>query len=158
NPPAGEEVDRDVELVLGWHICRIAVPLENSLVDKVDILDEGDLDLQTGGSHRSADRPAKLSDNSLLDFAYRIDRTQLNGRHDSQVGDRIREGAGNLRSIENTWWSWEDSNFQPNDYQSLALSVRGLIFEWWGREDSNLEPAFMLRLSKDEARRIAANI
>ena len=44
---------------------RIAVPLENSLVHKVDILDEGDLDLQTGGSHRSADRLAELSDNRL---------------------------------------------------------------------------------------------
>jgi len=22
------------------------------------------------------------------------------------------------------WWGWEDSNFQPNDYQSLALSSR----------------------------------
>src|SRR4029453_2321002 len=45
NPPAGEEVDRDVELVLGWHIGRITVPLENSLVDKVDVLDEGALGL-----------------------------------------------------------------------------------------------------------------
>src|ERR1700730_11740088 len=43
NPPAGEEVDRDVELVLGRHIGRIAVPLENSLVDKVNVLDEGHL-------------------------------------------------------------------------------------------------------------------
>jgi hypothetical protein len=33
NSPAGEEVDRNVELVLGWHIGRIAVPLENTLVD-----------------------------------------------------------------------------------------------------------------------------
>jgi hypothetical protein len=84
NPPAGEEVDRDVELVLGWHIGRIAVPLQNSLVDKVDILDEGDLDLQTGPSHRSADRLAELSDNRLLDFAHRIDRTHRNERHDAQ--------------------------------------------------------------------------
>jgi hypothetical protein len=21
------------------------------------------------------------------------------------------------------WWGWEDSNFQPNDYQPLALSL-----------------------------------
>ena len=25
---------------------------------------------------------------------------------------------------ETAWWGWEDSNFQPNDYQSLALSSR----------------------------------
>src|SRR3984893_3020919 len=84
NPPAGEEVDRDVELVLGWHIGRIAVPLENSLVDQVDVLDEGHLDLQTGGGHGSADRLAGLSDNCLLDFAHRINRTHQNVRPDAQ--------------------------------------------------------------------------
>src|SRR3974377_1355502 len=72
NPPAGEEVDRDIELVLGRHIGRTAVPLENSLVDQVDVLDEGHLDLQTGGRHGSADRLAELGNNRLLDFAHRI--------------------------------------------------------------------------------------
>src|SRR5690349_21574540 len=38
--PAGEKVDRDVELVLGRHVGRIAIPLENPLVDQVDVLDE----------------------------------------------------------------------------------------------------------------------
>ena len=56
NAPAGEEVDRDVELVLGWHIGRIAVPLENPLVDQVNLLDEGHLDLQTGDGDGIADR------------------------------------------------------------------------------------------------------
>ena len=34
-----------------------------------------------------------------------------------------------LRSTANAWWGWEDSNFQPNDYQLLAtkcLKCRGL--------------------------------
>src|SRR5215212_124216 len=58
--PAGEEVDRDVELVFGRHIGRIAVPLENPIVDRIDVLDERYLDLQAGGRHRSADRLAEL--------------------------------------------------------------------------------------------------
>jgi hypothetical protein len=39
--PAGEEVDRDVELVLGGHVRRVAVPLQDPLVDGVHLLDEG---------------------------------------------------------------------------------------------------------------------
>ena len=31
--------------------------------------------------------------------------------------------SGNLRSIANAWWGWEDSNFQPNDYQLLSIEV-----------------------------------
>jgi hypothetical protein len=31
--------------------------------------------------------------------------------------------SGNLRSTANAWWGWEDSNFQPNDYQLLASEV-----------------------------------
>src|SRR5206468_6260396 len=85
NPPAGEEVDRDVELVLGWHIGRIAVPLENTLVDQVDVLDEGHLEFQTGGSHGIADRHAELGDNRLLDFAHRINRTHQNVRPDAKT-------------------------------------------------------------------------
>jgi hypothetical protein len=30
---------------------------------------------------------------------------------------------GNLCLYGTAWWGWEDSNFQPNDYQSLALST-----------------------------------
>src|SRR6202011_967678 len=84
NPPAGEEVNGDVELVLGRHIGWIAVPLENSLLDQVDVLDEGYLDLETGGSDRSADRLAELGDNRLLDFAHRVNRTHQNVRPDAQ--------------------------------------------------------------------------
>jgi hypothetical protein len=36
----------------------------------------------------------------------------------------IRTEPGNLRLRRTAWWGWEDSNFQPNDYQSLALSSR----------------------------------
>src|SRR6185437_796855 len=84
NPPAGEEVDRNVELILGWHIGRIAVPLENTLVDKVDVLDEGNLELQTSVRHGSADWPTELRDNRLLDFAHRINRTHQNERPDGK--------------------------------------------------------------------------
>src|SRR6516165_340462 len=34
-----------------------------------------------------------------------------------------RHKWGNLCLHQTAWWGWEDSNFQPNDYQSLALSV-----------------------------------
>jgi hypothetical protein len=30
---------------------------------------------------------------------------------------------GNPRLRRTAWWGWEDSNFQPNDYQPLALSI-----------------------------------
>jgi hypothetical protein len=36
----------------------------------------------------------------------------------------IRTEPGNPCLRRTAWWGWEDSNFQPNDYQSLALSSR----------------------------------
>ncbi len=72
--PAREEVDRDVELVLGRHVRRTAVPLENALVDRIDLLDEGHLDLEAGGGHGIADRLAELGDDHLLDLAHRVER------------------------------------------------------------------------------------
>ena len=35
----------------------------------------------------------------------------------------IRNEPGNLRLRKTAWWGWEDSNFQPNDYQLLASEV-----------------------------------
>ena len=35
----------------------------------------------------------------------------------------IRTERGNLRLRGTAWWGWEDSNFQPNDYQPPALSI-----------------------------------
>jgi hypothetical protein len=32
------------------------------------------------------------------------------------------EQAGNLRLHKTAWWGWEDSNFQPNDYQPPELN------------------------------------
>src|ERR1700757_938761 len=84
NSPTGEEVNRNVELVLGWHIGRIAVPLENTLVDQVDVLDEGYLELQTSFRHGSADRHTELRDNRLLDFAHCINRAHQNVRPDAK--------------------------------------------------------------------------
>jgi hypothetical protein len=28
--------------------------------------------------------------------------------------------ASNVADDNSSWWGWEDSNFQPNDYQLLA--------------------------------------
>jgi hypothetical protein len=36
---------------------------------------------------------------------------------------RIRAQPRNLCLCKTAWWGWEDSNFQPNDYQPLALSI-----------------------------------
>src|SRR6516225_4565676 len=35
----------------------------------------------------------------------------------------IRIEPGNLCLRKTAWWGWEDSNFQPNDYQLLASEV-----------------------------------
>ena len=35
----------------------------------------------------------------------------------------IRTQPGNLCLRRTAWWGWEDSNFQPNDYQLLASEV-----------------------------------
>jgi hypothetical protein len=35
----------------------------------------------------------------------------------------IRAELGNLCLRKTAWWGWEDSNFQPNDYQPPALSI-----------------------------------
>jgi hypothetical protein len=35
----------------------------------------------------------------------------------------IRTEPGNLRLRRTAWWGWKDSNFQPNGYQPLALSI-----------------------------------
>jgi hypothetical protein len=63
---------------------QIAIPLENTLVDRIDLLDKGHLDLQTSGSDGSTDRLAELGDNRLLDFAHHINRTHQNVRPDAQ--------------------------------------------------------------------------
>src|SRR5882757_7818304 len=84
NPPAREQVDRDVKLVLGWHIGRIAVPLKNPLVEQVDVLNEGNLELQAGARHGITDRFAELRDNRLLDFAHCINRTDRNEQRDNE--------------------------------------------------------------------------
>ena len=34
----------------------------------------------------------------------------------------VIRGQFGIRSTANAWWGWEDSNFQPNDYQPLELN------------------------------------
>ena len=47
-------------------------------------------------------------------------------KHYPHLADKLpapSQKSGNIRSLIFWWWAREDSNFQPNDYQSLALSV-----------------------------------
>jgi hypothetical protein len=44
--PAGKQIDRDLELVLGRPVRRAAVPLQDPLLDRVDLLDERHLELR----------------------------------------------------------------------------------------------------------------
>ena len=43
--------------------------------------------------------------------------------HNSANSRRFDERQENLSSRRTVWWGWEDSNLQPIDYQSLALSI-----------------------------------
>ena len=161
NPPAGEEVDRDVKLVLGGHIRRIAVPLENPLVDRIDLLDEGHLDLQTGSGHRIADRLAELGDDHLLDFAHRIDRTHRDeyARCPEPPGSRfalfmagppsgieIQQGQDAARLfIDNDLgaYAWHDV-LQGLDIDAAARDLRGLaVFRQQGAEPGGIAFRFI---------------
>jgi len=51
DPPAGEEVDRDVELVRGRHVRWVAIPLENALVDRIDAVLDGPCGLDEVKAH-----------------------------------------------------------------------------------------------------------
>ena len=90
-PPAGEEVDRDVELVLGRHIRRAAVPFEHPFIDRVDVLDERHLHLESSCRHRVADRLTELSDDHLLHFAH-----DVNGAHRNICADSKYHEERNL--------------------------------------------------------------
>ena len=53
-----------------------------------------------------------------------VDRLQRqNARTNPRQFGAIRNEPGNLCLRETAWWGWEDSNLQPIDYQSLALSI-----------------------------------
>jgi ribosomal protein L35 len=119
NPPAGEEIDRDVELVLGRHVRGTAVPLEHPFVDRIDLLDKGHLDLQTGGGHGFTDRLAELGDDHLLDFADRIDRTHR------EVGtDR-----DNAKRLSICSWPPPVLGIQIQQRQDAAVCSSIMIFE-----------------------------
>ena len=47
-------------------------------------------------------------------------------KHYPHLADKLpapSQKLGNNRSLILRWWAWEDSNFQPNDYQLLASEV-----------------------------------
>jgi hypothetical protein len=46
-----------------------------------------------------------------------------NGCTNARQFEAIRTELGNLCLRKTVWWGWEDSNFQPNDYQPPALSI-----------------------------------
>jgi hypothetical protein len=48
---------------------------------------------------------------------------ETNGCTNARRFGAIRTELGNLCLRKTTWWGWEDSNFQPNDYQPPALSI-----------------------------------
>jgi hypothetical protein len=56
-----------------------------------------------------------------IEIAQRIGHTQRDQR--GEALSKIRNEPGNLCLRETAWWGWEDSNFQPNDYQPPALSI-----------------------------------
>jgi hypothetical protein len=53
---------------------------------------------------------------------HEIRRQRQNPRAKTHQFGAICTTPGNLCLYGTAWWGWEDSNFQPNDYQSLALS------------------------------------
>ena len=47
-------------------------------------------------------------------------------KHYPHLADKLpapSQKLGNNRSLILRWWAWEDSNFQPNDYQLLAREL-----------------------------------
>jgi hypothetical protein len=53
-------------------------------------------------------------------FKTLVNRDKTSGRKARQLG-AICTTPGNLCLYGTAWWGWEDSNFEPNDYQLLAL-------------------------------------
>ena len=72
-PPACEEIDGDVQFILGWHITGIAIPLKDALLDPVDFLDKGHLEFESGGYPGRANRSAELSNDNLFNFVYGVE-------------------------------------------------------------------------------------
>ena len=118
NPPPREQIDGYVELVLGGHIRRGAVPLENPLVDRVDVLDEGHLELQPGRSHRFTDGFAELGDDHLLDFVHGIDRARRDVRPEDQ---NHHDGYDLVHGRAPCWESRFSSGRMPCDCSSTMI-------------------------------------
>jgi hypothetical protein len=61
-----------------------AIPFEHSLVDRVYVLDEWQLQLEASGRDGLTNRLSELSHDDLLDFAHGIDRSHQNVRRETQ--------------------------------------------------------------------------
>jgi hypothetical protein len=84
-------------------------------------------------SKESLSRPVSVS--GKRDFAEQRQRPRKGPSHSTDRQQRQSPRAKshqfgaicttprNLCLYGTAWWGWEDSNFQPNDYQPLALSI-----------------------------------
>ena len=72
--PAGVGVDDDVGLVLRRHLGGASVPFEDAAVEGVDLVEEGDLELESGSGHRIPDQFAELGHDDLFGFLDGEDR------------------------------------------------------------------------------------
>jgi hypothetical protein len=86
DPPAGHGVDEDEALVAGGQLVGLAVPLEEALVEAVDLLDEGELEVQARLVDGVADRLTELGDDHLLGLVDHVDRRQEHDRQDDGEG------------------------------------------------------------------------
>jgi hypothetical protein len=89
-------------------------------------------------AHSNESPPLSVSVSGKRDFAgqrrrrrkgpsHSIDRQQRQtARTKTRQLGAICTTPGNLCLHETAWWGWEDSNFQPNDYQLPALSNRSV--------------------------------
>jgi hypothetical protein len=89
--------------------------------------------LSEGEAVIQASPPMSVSVSGKRDFAKQRQRRRKGASHSTHRQQRqsahtktpqfgaIGTTPGNLCLHETAWWGWEDSNFQPNDYQLLAL-------------------------------------
>ena len=66
--PPGKGVDLDIGLILGRHFVGLAVPGKNASFNGVDLLDEWDLEVQTGTGHGVTHGFAELRNDGLFGF------------------------------------------------------------------------------------------
>ena len=66
DPPPGETIDDDVELVFGWTFDGRAVPGEDAFVEPLQLIDDRQLHLQTRRGDRANDFAETRDDHRLV--------------------------------------------------------------------------------------------